>query len=166
MSQSEQTSTIDPNTFTIETLDDEIAADRQCTELLRTFAASMVRDHDAEPVEAGRLAHGADPFLRDFMIADRRENLFSPAPGRIRQYAGHFYIIHALEPNRRELAGMLEGIEAFYRFARELGLVTEATFGNVSRECADIDEYARRIEAFLDLEGDGFFSWRDAIPLD
>lgn len=156
----------DPSVFDIRTLDDEIRADRQCTELLKGFAAALVADSDLTPIEAGRLAHGADPFLRDFMIADRRENLFRPRPGRVRQFAGHFYIVTTLEPNRTELAGMLAGIETFYRYCLDHALVDEAIVATISAECRDLDAYAARIESFWNLAGDGFLAWRAEIPLD
>jgi len=152
--------------FEVETLEDEIRADRQCTELLKDFAATLVRKHGLPPRDAGALAHGADPFLRDFLIADRRENLFRPRPGRVRQYAGHFYIVSTLEPNRAELATILAGIEAFYRHCAECAAVSEQVAAGIAEECAEIELYAERIESFWALEGDGFLAWRDVIPLD
>ena len=165
MTDNDDRASIDPALFTIASLDDEIRADRQCTELLKTFAAKLVADHAMDPRDAGRLAHGADPFLRDFLIADRRESPFAPAPGRVRQYAGHFYIVHALEPNRSELADMLAGIAAFYRFSHEQGWCSDATLRAVEQECTGLDAYARRIENFWELEGDGFLAWRDELPI-
>jgi len=166
MTAENHTPPLDPSDFDIATLDDEIRADRQCTELLKGFAAALVANHGLTPIEAGRLAHGADPFLRDFMIADRRENLFRPRSGRVRQYAGHFYIVSSLEPNRAELIGLLAGIEAFYGYCREHALVEDATVALISAECRDIESYAARIESFWNLEGDGFLAWRAEIPLD
>lgn len=152
--------------FDINSLEDEIQADRQCTELLKNFAAYQVNNHELPPIEAGKLAHGADPFLRDFMIAKCRENLFRPRKGRVRQFAGHFYIVNNMEPNRVELVGMLEGIEAFYRYCLKLKVIDAAVAEMISEECARIDQYAARIESFWDLEGDGFITWREEIPLD
>ncbi|PLY04926.1 MAG: hypothetical protein C0624_05025 [Desulfuromonas sp.] len=166
MSDKNETSQVNPDDFRIDTLDDEIRADRQCTELLKGFAASMVQDHQLPPLEAGQLAHGADPFLRDYLIANRRENLFQPSPGRVRQFAGHFYIVNNMEPNRRELASMLAGIEAFYRYCLEQGWVNAALIETITEECAAIDDYAARIESFWDLKDDGFIAWRQEIPID
>jgi len=157
---------IDPGDFDIVTLDDEIRADRQCTELLKQFAASLVAQQQLTPLESGRLAHGADPFLRDFIIANRRENLFRLPAGRVRQFAGHFYIVNNLEPNRKELATMLDGIAAFYRYAVANGWCSPELLPIIESECAALDTYAARIESFWSLEGDGFLAWRKEIPID
>ena len=45
--------------FDVATLEDEIRADRLCTDLLRDFAAAQVRDHGLPPRDAGLLAHDA-----------------------------------------------------------------------------------------------------------
>ena len=158
--------TLNPGDFDITCLDDEIRADRLCTELLKQFAASLVTEQQLTPLEAGQLAHGADPFLRDFMIANRRENLFQPAPGRVRQFAGHFYIINNMEPNRKELAAMLDGIAAFYRYAVSQNWFSADLLPTLEKECADLDSYSTRIENFWNLQGDGFIAWRAEIPLD
>jgi len=156
---------IDPTDFDITSLEDEIHADRQCTELLIIFAKNLAEKHRVDALDAGRLAHGADPFLRDFLISDRRENLFNPSDGRVRQYAGHFYIVKTLEPNRRELADMLEGIEAFYRFSNEQGWTSDERLTAICKECTAIEEYSQRIEDFWNLKDDGFLAWRDEIPI-
>lgn len=166
MNVHENSHSISRDDFNIATLDDEIRADRQCTELLKTFAASLVQKQQLTPLEAGQLAHGADPFLRDFLIANRRENLFAPAPGRVRQFAGHFYIVNNMEPNRPELAAMLAGIKAFYRYCQDQGWIDAAQTEALAAECDALDDYAARIESFWNLEGDGFIAWRQEIPLD
>lgn len=152
--------------FDVASLEDEIRADRLCTELLRDFAATQVRDKGLLPRDAGQLAHGADPFLRDFLIADRHENVFCPSPGRVRQYAGHFYIVRSMEPNRAELAAILAGITAFYRHCWEHGAVSREVAEGIAAECAELETYAERIDQFWELEDDGFLAWRDAIPIE
>jgi hypothetical protein len=151
--------------FDIRGLQDEARADELCGRLLRVFARALVEEEHLPPEEAGALAHGADYFLREFVIPDRRENLFALRPGRVRQFAGNWYIVRNLEPNLAELSGILRGVEAFYVFCRRIGRVGDELVESVRRECADLDFYRRRIESFWAIEGDGFEAWERQCSL-
>lgn len=150
--------------FNIICLDDEIRVDGLCGRLLQTFCRDLVNAGE-EPLRAGQLARGADYFLRDFVIADRRDNLFRLDPLRVRQFAGHWYIIRNLEPNIAELREMLTGVEAFYRYCAHHGKVTPLTAEAIAQACHDLDYYAARIETFWAISGDGFSAWEKECPL-
>ncbi len=150
--------------FDIHSLEDEIRVDEQCTRFLRLFHQDLMA-RGLDPVEAGALAHGADYFLREFIIPDRRENIFALRPGRVRQFAGNWYIIKTLEPNMTELEGILQGILAFYEYCRRLDRVTEELLRAVREECGDLDYYRRRIESFWAIREDGYFSWERECSL-
>lgn len=145
--------------FNITNLEDEIRADRSCVQFLQLFCCDLIEGEGLSPQEAGSLANGADYFLREFLIAERRENIFAIAPDRIRQFAGNWYIIKNLEPNVAELSAILQGTQAFYRFCQKIGRVTPEVEEWVGRECSDLEYYRERIESFWVIEGDGYQRW-------
>jgi hypothetical protein len=145
--------------FDIADLQDEVRVDELCGRLLRFFCRHLTEQEGLAPVAAGSLAQGADYFLREFVIPDRRENIFALRPGRVRQFAGTWYIIRNLEPNMAELAGILDGVAAFYRYAQDKGKVDGELAARVTEECRDLPYYNRRIESFWAITGDGYFAW-------
>ncbi|BCR04807.1 hypothetical protein DESUT3_18760 [Desulfuromonas versatilis] len=152
--------------FAIDNLQDEIRVDRLCSDFLRTFYLNQVERCGLGPEQASALAYGADYFLREFIIPDRRENIFQLAPGRVRQFAGNWYIVKTLEPNMKELQGILEGVRAFYEYCQSSGKVSAELLTEIGRDCADLDFYAARIESFWAIEGDGFQSWNRACGIE
>ncbi len=151
--------------FEITSLADEIRADRACHELLKQFAADLAAA-GLDPEQSGSLAHGADYFLREFIIGDRRENLLRLRPGRVRQFAGNWYIVRNLEPNLAELFRILEGLAAFYQYLVEQGLVPGDTASQVLAEAADRPWFQARIDSFWAISCDGFQAWVRTCPLD
>ncbi len=154
-----------PHLFNITCLEDEIRADQLCTELLKPFHAYLMEQQDEDPLSAGTLARGADHFLREFVIGDRRENPFHLQPERVRQFAGNWYIIKTLEPNIAELGDILEGVAAFYRWLADQNLYDTAQAEKVTWHCQQLDFYQQRIDQFWEIEGDGYSNWNSACPL-
>lgn len=150
--------------FDVSTLDDEIRVDDLCRRLLRLFYLDLV-ERGRAPEEAGTLTWGADYFLREFVVPDRQENIFALSPGRVRQFAGHWYIVKNLEPNMEELGNVLNGVRSFYEYAQSVGKVPGEIVKDVQRECADLDYYRRRIEDFWAIDNDGFTTWERECPL-
>ena len=70
------------------------------------------------------------------MIADRRDNLFGASPERVRQFAGHWYVIRTPEPNLTELQSILNGTARFYAFLAEQGLIETQAAQYIARQCA------------------------------
>jgi hypothetical protein len=157
---------LNKNDFNIVTLDDEIRADQRCVDMLRRFKHSLTRQQGLTPEQAGEICRGADYFLRDFMIADRRDNLFGVSAERVRQFAGHWYVIRTPEPNLTELQSILKGTASFYAFLAEQGLIDPQNAQDIAEQCAATDYYQRRIDDFWAIEGDGFDAWRQACPLE
>jgi hypothetical protein len=151
--------------FDIRTLQDEIRAEQHCGRLLKLFFRTLVERDNCSSLEAATLARGADYFLREYLIPDRRENIFSPRPGRIRQFAGNFYIVRNMEPNMEELQSILQGVEIFYEFCRAIGKVPLVLVEQVRGECREADFYRKRIEDFWNIEGDGYLEWERACSL-
>lgn len=145
-------------------LHDEIRVDQLCAELLQTFCRDLVAA-GVDPMTAGSHARYADYFLRDFVIADRHDNLLELPRGRITQFGGHWYIIRNLEPNRAELASILAGVVAFYRYCATHGLVGAAVAERVADECDALDFFSERIEAFWSVDKDGYAAWEQGCPL-
>lgn len=156
--------TINVDDFNISDLDAEIKVDRQCSELLKKFHAQLLQD-GIDPLEAGQLAHGADYFLRDFIIADRRMNLFQIDHDTIRQFAGHWYITKNLEPNIKELASLLQGIAVFCTYLLQRELLEQHIHQQIQRATAELDFYQQRIDQFWDMSDDGYHQWCSACPL-
>jgi hypothetical protein len=150
--------------FEIRNLQDEIRVDRLCSDFLKFFYLDLVEEgRSAE--EASALAYGADYFLREFVIPDRRENIFALRPGRMRQFAGNWYIVRTLEPNMVELDGILAGTLAFYRYCRKVSKVNESLLSDMEKDCADRDYYRDRIEAFWAIVDDGYLAWEKECSL-
>jgi len=151
--------------FEIHNLQDEIRADELCQRLLQCFRHELMEHEKLPPAQAGALAHGADYFLREFVIPNRRENIFVLRPGRVRQFAGNWYIVRNLEPNMAELEGILQGIAAFYAYCATVGKVSAELAETVRQECSLLDFYRQRIEDFWAIEGDGYLAWERACTL-
>ncbi len=154
------------NDYVISSLDDEIRVDKACVDLLRSLFQHLTRSLAMESGEAGEICHGADYFLREFIIADRKENLFTIDPLRVRQFAGNWYIVRVMEPNLKELQGILAGTANFYLFLAEQGLVDASVAAEIAERCADSAWYGQRIEDFLAISGDGYTAWRHGCPLE
>lgn len=152
--------------YNIKALDDEIRVDKLCKDLLRHLYQDLTQQMRLPPERAGECCHGADYFLREFIIADRRENLFSITAIRVRQFAGHWYIIRTPEPNLAELKNILSGTAEFYRFIARQGLLDEELANEIAMQCQELNYYQKRIEEFWMIEGDGYDRWRQACPLE
>lgn len=157
---------LNKNDFNIVTLDDEIRVDKRCVDLLRHFNQHLTCQGALTPEQAGEICRGADYFLREFMIADRRDNPFHASAERVRQFAGHWYIIRTPEPNLTELASVLKGTALFYDFLAEQNLVDPLVSTDIAKQCDETGYYQRRIDDFWAIEGDGFDAWRQACPLE
>lgn len=152
--------------FDIQTLDDEIRVDRLCVDLLKHFFLHLTKEQGCPPEQAGEFCNGADYFLREFIIADRNDNLFAVDAVRVRQFAGHWYITRTMEPNMDELGGILAGTAACYRYLAAQGLVDRERAEAIAAACEDLDFYAQRIDSFWAIEDGGFDAWRRRCPLD
>jgi hypothetical protein len=151
--------------FEIHNLQDEIRADQLCQRLLQLFRSDLEEKDRLSPAQAGALAHGADYFLREFVIPDRRENIFALRPGRVCQFAGNWYIVRNLEPNMAELKNILQGIASFYAWCFKVGKVSAELAETVRKECQLLDFYRQRIEDFWAIEGDGYSAWERECTL-
>jgi hypothetical protein len=156
---------IDINDYNIESIDDEIRVDQLSVDLLRRLYQHLTRHEGIPPEQAGKSCHGVDYFLREFIIGERQENLFEISPIRIRQFAGHWYIVRTPEPNLEELSSILAGTAEFYQYLASQGLIPDAVAGEIASHCKDLDYYQQRIDAFWAIQSDAFNSWRLACPL-
>ncbi len=156
---------IDKASYSIASLEDEIRVDQRCSAFLKSFHRFLLEEQQLDPLEAGSLAAGADYFLRDFVIDNRRLNIFSVTADLVRSFGGHWYITSNLEPNLAELTAMLMGAESFYRYCSAKNLIDSETAEKISVACHDFDYYTLRIDSFLDLTGDGFIAWAKDCPL-
>jgi hypothetical protein len=152
--------------FNIAGLDDEIRVDRLCVDLLRRFKLELTDGAELDAEEAGELCRGADYFLRDFIIADRRLNLFELSEAHVRQFGGHWYIIRTAEPNLVELGSVLAGIAAFYRYLCQQGVFDVGVSERIAEACRGHNYFQQRIDDFWAISGDGYDSWRQGCPLE
>jgi len=150
--------------FEVVTLEDELRVDGLCRELLFSFYQDRL-DAGIGEHEATLLANSADYFVRDFLIGARMLNLLDEAPGVVRRFAGNWYIVNNLEPQRAELAGHLNGIREFYHFLRRHDAIGNDFLAQIDRECCDIDYYDSRINSFWAIEGDGYYEWEAECSL-
>ena len=162
--EAEDLLTINKDDFSIVTMDDELRVDGLCRELMKRFYFQL-QEKGVSPEQASALAGSADYFVRDFVVSIKGRNLFHETPGLVRQFAGNWYIVNTLEPNRGELQGHLQGIVAFYRFLYSLELISPEYLGVVEQEGEDLEYYAARIDSFWEIRGDGYFAWEQQCSL-
>jgi hypothetical protein len=151
-------------TFDVASLDDELRVDNLCGNLLKDFHQHLLQN-GVLPLEAGSMAHGADYFLRDYLVSARCKNLFEEKDGSVRTFAGNWYIISNLEPKLEVLEGHLKGVKEFYRFLFSKGLISRKYLGKIEKECDDISWYGERIEAFWNIQDDGYLAWERGCSL-
>ncbi len=156
---------LDKSSYTIKTLEDEIRVDQLCCALLKKFHRSLLEEQQLDPLDAGSQAAGADYFLRNFVIDNRRGNIFEVTDKQVRCFAGHWYITSNLEPNLVELTAMLNGVASFYRFCAASSLVGQEVAAAIEQTCNDLAYYQNRIDSFHSLSGDGFMAWGKECPL-
>lgn len=155
---------IDPLTYNIASLDDEIRVDGLCRELLKRFHQHLLAKNE-EPLTAGSMAAGTDYFLRDFMIDHLRANIFDLTAQHVRYFAGNWYIISNMEPNITELETHLCGIAEFCLYCAEHGLTNPEQAEQAVSACKEIDDYQNRIETFHAIIDNGFSAWNAACPV-
>jgi len=163
--KSQQTTPFIPENYTFDTLDDEIRVDKLCKVLLKQYHRYMLEIKDVSPLKAGSNASGADYFLRDFMIDNRRTNIIEISPELIHIFAGNWYIINSLEPNMVELEVILRGIDNFYNFCSEKKMLPRIEVEAIHQACSRTDYYRERIESFNEITGGGFSAWNSSCPL-
>jgi hypothetical protein len=151
--------------YNIKNLNDEMRVDSLCVDLLRHLYQDLTQGQGVDAEEAGSLCRGADYFLREFIIAEKCENLLQIEALRVRQFAGHWYITRTPEPNLTELGEILAGTEAFYRFLSQQQLIKNETAEAIAKHCRNRDFYQTRIDAFWEITDDGFDTWRQGCPL-
>lgn len=151
-----------PEHFLPGSLSDEIRIDQLIVSLLSTFSRDSVAA-GVDPLRAGAWARGADYFLREFVVDHCRDNLFTLPAGRVRHFAGNWYIIKTIEPNCDELSEILQGVVAFYTYLHEHAKVTDACFQEVTIACGDLTYYQERINSFWEIS-DGYQGWDAACP--
>ena len=156
--------TIDKSLFSLQGDLDDLRVDRLCQMLLKRCYDSLVAG-GMRPEEATRLAAGADYYVRDYLLDNRRESVFCETPGLVRRFAGNWYIVNTLDPNPEELATMLQGIAVFYRFLAAEGLVDDGHLARIEAECAATDYYGGRIGSFWQISGDGYLEWERECSL-
>lgn len=152
--------------YDIKDLDDEIRVDKLSVDLLRHLYQNLTQQSGVSPEQASEFCHGADYFLREFIVADRHKNLFAVEASHIRQFAGHWYIIRSPEPNLTELKNILSGTAEFYRFLSRQGMIPETVSNEIASQCQELEYYQKRIDDFWTITDDGYTTWRQACPLE
>lgn len=151
--------------FDVESLDDEIRIDKLCVDLLRHLYQELTQIHGMPPEQAGKCCHGADYFLREFIIPERQKNLFTVEALDLKQFGGHWYIIRTPEPNLIELKLILAGTAEFYRYLATQAMVSKETAAAITAQSEDLDYFQKRIDDFWAIEDNGYDLWRAACPL-
>jgi hypothetical protein len=155
---------IDKRDYVPATLEDEVRVDKLCGELLQRFYRESM-DAGLAPEQATAFASAADYFVRDFVVSIKNRSIFDERSGIVRQFAGNWYIVNTLEPNADEIERYLAGVKEFYRFLHGHRLISLKFLQAIEAECAQLDYYAKRIETFWDISGDGYQAWERECTL-
>lgn len=150
--------------FDIVSLEDELRVDALCRDLLMAFYHERL-SAGLDEQEATLLANSADYFIRDYVIGFRQINILAQPNGLVRGFAGNWYIVNTLEPSAEEIAAHLRGIREFYHFLHRQGAIGDDFLASIDLECSNLEYYARRIESFWDIKGDGYYEWESECSL-
>ncbi len=150
--------------FRIDSLEDELRVDGLCRELLMNFYSERIESGMSEH-DATLLANCADYYLRDYLIGARQLNLLESDSDVVRKFAGNWYIVNTLEPVIDEIATHLNGIREFYRFLHNFEAIGSELYAAIEKDCSDIEYYSSRINAFWNIEGDGYLEWERECSL-
>ncbi len=145
-------------------LDDEIRVDAQCGRLLLAVRDDLLARRAGSPLAVGALCRGADLFLRDFVIDACDDNLLRLPVERIRQFAGHWYIVNTLEPDIAGLTAILDGIAACYSVLSAHALIDRSLAEAVADACADRSWYRQRLEDYWALHLTATTSGEPPVP--
>lgn len=154
-----------PGDFDVASPEDEIRVDELCVRLLQSVRTALTVEYRLDPATAGSYCLGADLFLREFVIADCHDNLLHLPIERIRQFAGHWYIVRTLEPDSSELAAILAGVRTVYQVLAEHGLTAAELAAAVATACSETTWHRQRLDDYWAISGDGYDAWRAACPL-
>lgn len=156
---------IDPDDFHINDLSDELRVDQLCQTLLKNFHQYLLDTGVYSALEAGSMAGGSDFFLRDYALDALRTNIFHINARQVRGFAGNWYIHRTLEPNMRELSGILKGVAAFYCYCASNRWLERANSDEIAAICSDLPYFQGRIDSFHALKGDDYPGWCEECPL-
>ncbi|GAB4295350.1 MAG: hypothetical protein Fur0034_03900 [Desulfuromonadia bacterium] len=153
-------STFDPAEFTLRGDDDFLRVDSLCHSLLREFHHALVASGGV-PVEATERARSADLFVRDFVVDHLQENPFMIDGVTVVRFAASWYVTSAAEPNMKELAIHLKGVEAFARYLHECGHMDSARLHRIVAAAADLPYYESRLDSYWELTAAEYRRWLD-----
>jgi len=149
--------------FDFASLEEELRVDERCQSLLNSFYHQMQINGQSSQ-SASDLAYGADYYLRNYLLDFARQNVVRPKPGIVRYFAASWFITHTLAPEPEVLDQHLTAILEFYRFLHHQHYISAEELLSIEDEVADSTYYHQRIEQFLAIVGDGFFSWDAECP--
>lgn len=150
--------------FDFTTMEDELRVDERCQSLLKQFYQHL-QLHGRTPQQASDLAYAVDFYLRDYVLDYSRSNVVRPQPGIVKKFAGNWFITHTLDPEMVSLERHLEGIREFYRYLHSLHFICREELVWLEDEAAQNEFYRKRIENFLAIYGEGYFTWDAECPL-
>ncbi len=139
--------------YTLDQMEAFVRKDRACAELLHAFCRWLQQPEGGEkrPDHAGALAHAADRYLREFVVDCKELGPDHADPALVRQYLGHWYIVHTLEPSHDEIDRTAEALTHLYRFLAGQGVVDDDTARAVAELLADPAYFHDRLERFWNL---------------
>ena len=149
--------------FEFDTIDEELQADGRCQQVLKQFY-QFLQQQGMAAEQASELAFCADLFLRDYIIDFCRGNITRPQPGMVRSFAGSWYITHTLDPEYGTLERHLVAIIELYGYMHRQHLISAEELAFVTHEAEQHDFYRKRIETFMNLNGDQFIPWDSECP--
>lgn len=141
---------------------DFVRLDGLCAELLGDFYGWLQASEGGGlgPVDASPLAHGADRYLRDFVVDVRETGPSDADPGLPRQYLANWYIVNTLEPSHAEIDLILRALQLLYRYLGSTGVLDPGDARAVVETLEDAEIFHRRLEDFWNLTPDGVPAWR------
>ena len=150
--------------FEFASIEEELRVDERCQSLLICFYKHL-QNLGHTPQDASRLAYGADYYLRNYLLDFARQNVVRPKPGIVSYFAANWFITHTLSPEPAVLDQHLEAVLEFYRFLHQQHFISMDELAFIEEEASRSIYFHQRIENFLAIVGDGFFSWDAECPI-
>jgi len=153
---------MDKDKYALQHMNDFMRLDAECAALLKEFCRWLQTPEggNASPLEAGKLAHAADCYLRNFVVDIKETGPSDGNPALARQYLSNWLILNALTPNAEELESASASVKALYKYLCGINIISESSLTEIIEEIPDAEYLSERLSQFEELTPESAVLWR------
>jgi len=148
--------------YALQHLNDFMRLDAECAVLLKEFCSWLQTPEggNSSPLEAGKLAHAADRYLRNFVVDIKETGPSDDNPALARQYLSNWLILNALAPSAEELEAAAASVKALYKYLCGKNIISESSLSGIIEEIPDAAYLSERLSQFEELRPENAVLWR------